>query len=45
MLHNKVILLLVFPFYCSFLLSQPSDNLHKLRDGLKNEWLKKEKTE
>ena len=45
MLHYKVILLLVFPFYCSFLFSQPSNNLHKLSDGLKNEWLKKEKTE
>ncbi|MDP4852305.1 MAG: hypothetical protein NWR22_03885, partial [Saprospiraceae bacterium] len=45
MLHNKVILLLVFPFYCSFLFSQSLNNLHKLSEGLKNEWLKKEKTE
>ena len=45
MLHNKVILLLVFPFYCSFLFSQPSNNLYKLSEGLKKEWLKKDKTE
>ena len=45
MLHNKVILLLIFLIYCSFLFSQPSNNLYKLSEGLKKEWLKKEKTE
>lgn len=45
MLHNKVILLLVFLIYCSFLFSQPSNNLYKLSEGLKKEWLKKDKTE
>ena len=45
MLHNKVILLLIFPIYCSFLFSQPSNNFYKLSEGLKKEWLKKEKIE
>jgi subtilisin family serine protease len=45
MSKSKVILLLIFLIYCSFLFSQPSNNLYKLSEGLKKEWLKKEKTE
>ena len=45
MLQTKVILLLIFPIYCSFLFSQPSNNLYKLSEGLKKEWLKKDKSE
>jgi subtilisin family serine protease len=45
MSKSKVILFLIFLIYCSFLFSQPSNNLYKLSEGLKKEWLKKEKTE
>lgn len=45
MSKSKVILLLIFLIYCSFLFSQPSNNSYKLSEGLKKEWLKKEKTE
>jgi len=45
MSKSKIILLLIFLIYCSFLFSQPSNNLYKLSEGLKKEWLKKEKTE
>ena len=45
MSKSKVILFLIFLIYCSFLFSQPSNNSYKLSEGLKKEWLKKEKTE
>jgi subtilisin family serine protease len=45
MFKSKVIFLLIFTIYCSFLFSQPSNNLYKLSEGLKKEGLKKEKTE
>ena len=45
MLHNKVILLFLLLIPSSFLLSQSSNNLDKLSEGLKKEWLQKEKTE
>jgi len=45
MSKSKVILLLIFLIYCSFLFSQPSNSSYKLSEGLKKEWLKKEKKE
>jgi serine protease AprX len=45
MLQNKVILLFLLLIPSSFLLSQSSNNLDKLSEGLKKEWLQKEKTE
>ena len=45
MLQNEVILLFLLLIPSSFLLSQSSNNLDKLSEGLKKEWLQKEKTE
>jgi len=45
MLQNKVILLFLLLIPSSFLLSQSSNNLDKLSEGLKKEWLKNEKIE